>query len=131
MRIKLFIILFIIIMTACKTGNHNEPAKSIPTLESTDSEIWKRDSCGCLGVRTEDMATKIIKENNLLNKSIREFEKHFGSPNHTRYYDSIVIFEYYINSICDNEKIRNGSDRCCIEFLFESNRLKEISCWIE
>ncbi len=117
---------FLCIANACKTDKHNEQVIYTNVSKSMDSEIWKQDFCGCLGIRTPEMAKKIIKENDLVNKSINEFEKYFGVPDNMKTSNGVTIMKYYFNSTCDSNNRLKDTDKSWIEFVFENGRLREV-----
>lgn len=95
---------------------------------------WKKDSCGCLGLRTWRLAKDMLEDYNLLNNSIYEFEKYFGTPNFIKTYntESEKFLGYYYESICDKEKkMIKGADRSWMEFEFLNDTLKGFLLYVE
>ena len=94
---------------------------------------WKRDSCGCLHIRSYRMAKDMLEDYNLLNNTINEFEKYFGTPNFIKTYntENEKFLGYYYESICDKEKkIIEGADCSWLEFQFVNDTLKGFHSYI-
>ncbi len=94
---------------------------------------WKRDSCGCLHIRSYRMAKDMLEDYNLINNTIIEFEKHFGTPNFIETYntENEKYLGYYYESICDKEKrMIKGADRSWMEFQFVNDTLKDFHLYI-
>jgi hypothetical protein len=87
---------------------------------------WKKDSVGCLHLRTLELADSLIIVNNLLSKSTDEFIKVFGISNKKKEYDNKVVLVYYMDSVCKDGLLIKNADKCWVEFIFKNNKLTEI-----
>lgn len=118
----------IFIVNSCNSNNFNNISlDKNDSIESVKNNEWIIDSCGCLGLRSIEMAESLIVEYELLNKSIVDFKKVFGEPNEMQIKNDKVYLVYYFNSMCNaDNKIIDGADRCWMDFVFENNLLIEI-----
>lgn len=90
--------------------------------KSEDSMTWIKDSLGCKGKRTFDLAEKLILENTLKNSSAEKFKTIFGEPNETFRDRSFTTFTYYVTSVCNNDSLQKNSDKCFSVFTFKHNK---------
>lgn len=126
-KFLLLVLMFSSAVSACNIDNGHLLSGEDQRPEPDKAQEWRNDSCGCLGIRSMNLAKMLIEENGLLNKTVEEFVGVFGAPNKKKTVTNTVILLYYSNSICDeNRRLNVGSDRCWIEFVFENNQLKEI-----
>lgn len=120
---------FVLLLLGC-TNKDLETEEKRPFLESKLKQTfnsWKADSLGCQGNRNLGLAQKMIYNNNLLNKTTREFINHFGKPNNMRRVDKFTTLDYYIKSNCVGDSIIvEGSDKCWVQFKFVEDKLEEI-----
>ena len=90
-------------------------------------DIWKRDSCGCLKMRTAQMADSIITNNNLIGKDTLAFIAHMGKYNKKENNIEGFVLVYYIKSICLDGAIDDNADKSWIRFAFNRDgKLKKI-----
>ena len=74
---------------------------------------WKRDSLGCLRLRSLELARTMIEKNDLLGKSTEEFINYFGKPNEITKKDQEAFFVYYIEIRCkDDTFVIEEADKC-------------------
>ena len=81
-------------------------------------DIWKRDSCGCLKMRTTQMADSIITNNGLVAKDTLAFIAHMGKYNKKENNQEGFVLIYYIKSICLDGAIDDNADKSWIRFPF-------------
>lgn len=106
-----------------------EKSNKVIDNENSKNQIinnWKKDSLGCLGLRSLDLAKKIIEDNNLLGCSKENFEDFFGAPNDLIINEEKIALIYYIEARCKNDKLVNGADKCWIQFSFVRNKLSSV-----
>ena len=90
-------------------------------------DVWKRDSCGCLKLRTAQMADSIIINNNLVGRDTLVFIEHMGNYNKKQKKQDGFVLIYYIKSICINNVIDENADNSWIMFDFNHDgKLKGI-----
>lgn len=58
-------------------------------------DVWKRDSCGCLKLRTAQMADSIIINNNLVGRDTLVFIEHMGNYNKKQKKQDGFVLIYY------------------------------------
>ena len=91
-KMGLFNILFattLCTFVSCQTNKSRNSVVHIDSLVSYNTEtkinmyedIWKKDSCGCLKMRTAQMADSIITNNHLIGKDTLAFIAHMGKYN--------------------------------------------------
>ena len=87
----------------------------------TALQIWRDDSCGCNGKRTDDMGNRIIKYFNLVGQPIDSITKYLGNCNRAQ------IF-YYLKTNCNEEyEIRDSSETIVyLELRFEQDGLDAV-----
>ena len=81
-------------------------------------DIWKRDSFGCLKMRTAQMADSIITNNSLVGKDTLAFIAHMGKYNKKENNQEGFVLIYYIKSICLDGAIDDNADKSWIRFPF-------------
>lgn len=113
----------------CIVGCHsinNESSKD--TVENLTTKFktndWIKDSQGCLKLRNEKLAYKLIEENNLKNGAKEDFVKVFGIANKIDSTINNVILIYYFDCICIDNKLNVEGDKCYASFHFNNGRLK-------
>ena len=116
MKLNLFLII-ILFLTGCSKSEKQE------VKPSEDSLIWMKDSLGCMGKRSFELAEKLILENTLENSSTEKFKTVFGKPNETNEDKGFTSFTYYVESICNHDSIQKDSDKCFVVFTFKYNKL--------
>ncbi len=111
--------------------NNNIENIVLDSLEKdSDRQTWIKDSLGCLHLRNLKLCNKLIKRYNLLNRSKKDFTIVFGAPNRIKARQDKCILIYYINSLCYNGMIVDGSDKTYIELYFRQDTLIEIPSFI-
>ena len=91
-------------------------------------KIWKADSLGCLGLRTEEFANLLIDSFELVTKNSQEIIDFLGKPNKIYTDDSIISIRYYTNSYCDINMLTSDKlVHCAMDFYF---RNKKVNSWI-
>lgn len=127
MKNYFLIILLSSAINSCTIDNGHLMREKEQCIRPDNIHDWRIDSCGCLGLRSLELAGSLIEENDLLNKSAEEFESVFGMPNKRKTQNNVIYLVYYLNSVCDdNNQPRKNADRCWVEFVFQDNRLIEI-----
>lgn len=115
--------LFVFLVSCTDSGKSKKQDKlSITQTEVTLNE-WKTDSLGCKRIRTKELAEKLVIENSLEEKTISDFENIFGKPNKSEVVEEAVIFSYYFNAMCRNNKFLDTADYCVAEFRFVQDAL--------
>lgn len=89
------------------------------------SKVWIEDSLGCKHHRNLRLAKKLIIENNLIGISPEKFMEIFGKPNEQFISSLDTYLVYYTETICDEDRLIEKSDKCWIKFDFIENKLKE------
>lgn len=112
-------------MSQEKNVPHYDNLNDCQFKDSNPDNPWKRDSCGCLHMRTYEMAWQMVEDNNLLNCSIKEFVYHFGSPNFIQTSNTRKFLSYYLDSPCTNANKLIAGSRCWITFEFKNDTLTE------
>lgn len=85
---------------------------------------WKKDKEGCLKLRNEKLANKLIIENNLQNGNKKSFTQVFGVANKIEKRNSEVVLIYYFDSVCKEGNIYEKGDKCYANFYFKEDVLK-------
>ncbi len=127
-NVLLISFLFFLLILNCKdikkdkTINKNTCVKCV--------EEWKKDSCGCLKIRSVNLFKNIFTDYDLLNKNRNNIVSLIGNPNeketHLRNGEKFETFYYYINVICINGKPIQDSDKCYVQLNFKNDTLKAI-----
>ena len=137
-KMGLFNILFattLCTFVSCQTNKSRNSVAHIDSLVSYNTEtkinmyedIWKKDSCGCLKMRTAQMADSIITNNHLIGKDTLAFIAHMGKYNKKENNQEGFILIYYINSTCLDGAIDDNADESWIRFSFTNDgKLKNI-----
>ena len=133
--------IYCFILFGCVNTESTDTSERVSMKQNShiqDVNDWKRDSLGCLRLRSLELARDMIEQNNLLDKSTEEFINYFGKPNEInkggrlakRYpfgSQSEIILIYYIETLCENDTfIIEGADKCWVWFNFRENKLKKI-----
>lgn len=85
----------------------------------TNEEIWKRDSCGCLKLRTAYMADSIIVHNQLVGKDTVAFIEHMGKYNEKQKTQDGFAYIYYLGSYCVDNVVDEEADKSWMMFHFD------------
>lgn len=89
---------------------------------TTDEQIWKTDSCGCLKKRNAEMAERIILRYNLIGKDTLVFIEHMGHCNKRSENYEKIIYTYFLEAQClNNSKIDFYADKAWINFEFDKS----------
>lgn len=131
MAINLFMIF---ILCSCQssgdTKNHQQQETTqINEINQQKDTVkinkWKTDSLGCKHIRTPELFNKIFIENKLSSKKSTQFLLLFGKPNKVEKFNDRLVFIYYYNSLCYDNKIKTNSDKSSIRisFNFQGNYL--------
>lgn len=115
-------ILFLLVSCHSQNDTLKEPNETIKTLPLSND--WIRDKNGCLKLRSEKLAYKLISENNLKNGVKEDFIKVFGAANKIDKINNKEVLIYYFDCICINNKLREDGDKCYANFYFEIDKLK-------
>jgi hypothetical protein len=120
--------LLFLLFSCCwqKKNNKNRVEMETPTITEIQNNNWKKDSVGCLRLRTLELADSLIVANNLLGKSTNEFIDIFGKPNEIIEQNHRVLFNYYMMSVCRDDELVEGADKCWVQFDFINDKLVEI-----
>jgi hypothetical protein len=104
---------------------HNDSISTNDTLLQFINE-WKKDSLGCLKLRTKAKAEVILQflKKDTLTKRIVYYN--FGIPNELQHYSNNLILIYYFDCACNNNKLIVKSDKCYAKFYFQNDTFKEI-----
>ena len=84
---------------------------------------WKRDSLGCLKLRTKEKAESIIRILKNANIHVLTMYKNFGSPNEQQIINEKLILIYYFDCVCNNGHLVMKSDKCYAKFYLKSDSL--------
>lgn len=101
----------------CQNSNSN-------VIETND---WKQDSLGCLKKRSKELSESLLKEHNLEQGTLNDFEKIFGKPNKRHEHNKTIIWGYYFDSFCKEGELDTERDFCVAEFYFSSYTLVKVS----
>ncbi|HZY36124.1 MAG TPA: hypothetical protein VFE53_05720, partial [Mucilaginibacter sp.] len=96
---------------------------------SKDSRLTSNraaDTAGCSNFRNKEIATKLVDDNELMNKSREAFLNVFSAPNEAYTTTYGVVLKYYFGTLCNNDKETPYSDKCRANFYFKSNRLTDM-----
>lgn len=85
-------------------NEENNDGMVVPVVVEVQDNNWKKDSVGCLHLRTLELADSLIIANNLLGKPSNEFIIVFGKPNRIVEDNTKKFFVYYIKTFCRNGK---------------------------
>lgn len=116
----------IFIFCSCQpNGNNKNHSKQntdqISAIEQTDTiEIskWKNDSLGCKHIRSPELFDKLFVENKMSSKNGNTFLSFFGKPNKVEKFNDRLVYVYYYNSICYNDKLKVNSDKSSVRISF-------------
>jgi len=109
-----------------KNNDENNDEMKIPIIIKMQDNNWKKDSLGCLCLRTLELADSLIVANKLLEKSISEFIDVFGEPNEVIERNTKKSLIYYMDTFCKDGKLIEDIDKSWVIFDFENNILIEI-----
>jgi hypothetical protein len=92
-------------------------------LSKTFVEDWKKDSLGCMGLRSKHFE-EIDGNKKLIGMSYSSFIKIFGNPNYERTWNYFIL-TYRVSSKCDSlNRIIHGNDKAYYEdFAFKDDIL--------
>ena len=87
-------------------------------------EDWRRDTSGCLNIRSSEKLHYLRECLVLDNKSKSFVLKKLGEPNIIVKDGNKETYRYYYNGLCNNEgQLIESSDYCWIEISFSSNKI--------
>lgn len=116
------LILVALCLLQCKQNSNVGTSKINP--QNSD---WTTDSIGCLGLRTRDLALKMIKQNNLMYNNRVKFINIFKHPNKVEKTKDWEILTYYMGNLCENGHTIPNSDKCYAKFYIKDDRLIDLS----
>ena len=90
-------------------------------------ENWKKDSIGCLNLRTKAGFEYLNAIMILKDKSLSDISVLLGSPNEIEKSDGSTTLIYWYNSICGNNRIIENTDYCWVELFFKKDTLSDVS----
>lgn len=119
-------LVMIFILCSCRPNgnnkNHSQQATvhidAVEQADTLDILKWKSDSLGCKHIRTPELFDKIFIENKMETKNSNEFISLFGNPNKQERFEDRLVFVYYYNCICANDKLKINSDKSSIRVSF-------------
>jgi len=117
--ISVFMLVF---QSSCSSSANKQKAIADTALFSK----WVQDSVGCKQLRNKDLASRLVKDNNLMHDTKERFLEVFQAPNEKTNSEDAEILKYYFNTRCENGKLAPNSDKCYANFYFKSNKLVEI-----
>ena len=129
MAIKVLGIFSLLLLFAC--GQRKEPISSkTPLLKSNNDSLmqysndWKKDSLGCLKLRSKEKGEAII--NFLRRDSItrRLLYEYLGKSNELHKSKDSTILVYYFDCNCNSGYLVHGSDKCYAKFYLKSDVLE-------
>jgi hypothetical protein len=136
---KLLLILFLLsIFSSCshrrtaadtiELGKSTVQYNLSPDLLANDTnrQKWVQDSCGCLRLRTLQLAESLIEEYDVLHRSKDNFISVFGEPNNVKTMQDKAILSYYIESVCYDGLFVESGDKAWIDFEFRNDTLISI-----
>jgi len=114
----------ILLLQSCNSQPNGKVKTNNPTTSNEEvTNDWKKDKVGCLKLRTEQLATTLIKNNQLVNATKERFLKVFGSPNETQDREGKEVLIYYFDTVCVDGKLKQAGDKCYANFYFVGNSL--------
>ena len=125
MGTNLITLLVLVLATSCNLKDDKQKesvAKSVEILSISND--WIKDKDGCLKLRNEKLAYKLIAENNLKNSNKADFLKVFGIANKIDSVKNQEVLIYYFDCVCQNGELYENGDKCYANFYFENGRLK-------
>lgn len=122
-RILIFFLLVFTLSCAYSVKNYDQ----VDTQNSTNQEdviltSWKLDSLGCDGVRSEELAEKLLRTYKLDQQNIKQFINVLGPPNKVDTINNVLYLQYWFDRICQ-ENLGEEADYCLVEFVFISGAL--------
>jgi len=120
------VILFYLLLCCCN-GNETNSNSVYNKVEQTNVVMneWKKDKNGCLKIRNKKLAETLLQKYNLRNRTQSEFLKVFGVANEKKASDNQQILVYYFDSVCNENELVKGGDKCYAQFYFEKDSLKK------
>ena len=122
MGIKSLVGVFVLTSFCCKQVNEHEKIQNNVDLSQVIylndtllkyTDEWKKDSLGCLKLRTKRKAEKIIEMLTRDRIDEKKLYQNLGKPNEIKKTpDGGYVLTYYFDSVCRNGKLVNGSDKC-------------------
>lgn len=125
MAINLLNISLILLLTSCNPqgGEKKEDTNKQATVLSLPND-WQKDKDGCLKLRNEKLANKLISENNLKGSHKIAFLNIFGKANEIDNTNKEEVLIYYFDCVCNSGKLNVKGDKCYAKFHFENGKLK-------
>ncbi len=122
---SIFSVISLLFFISCKSNSIEN--KNLEKINSNQSNLndWKKDSLGCQHLRNSDLIDRLISENSLMGKSQKDFTNVFGKPNEIKISGNQLFLVYFLNSICEEEKLTADSDKTKVRFKFIQNKLIE------
>lgn len=84
-----------------------------------ESDAWKNDINGCVRIRNNKLAEKLVRDNELKGASKSRFMEVFGKPDK----EEKTTLTYYFGAVCNGTKIVAHTDTCFAEFTFKEGKL--------
>ena len=120
MAISLFVLL---IFCSCEPIQSNKKPSEQGLVQNNlerqlngtnDSLKWRQDSLGCMHSRSPVLFDTLFFANKMIDKNKDEFLYFFGKPNKQEKVNDRIIFIYYFDSVCLDNKIVKNSDKSSI-----------------
>jgi len=125
MASNLLAIVMVFLFAGCHSQNNESSKQAGKDIQAKYvPNDWIKDKCGCLKLRNEKLAYKLIHENNLTKGTKDDFLKVFGAANKIDNANNKEVLIYYFDCVCVNNNLKDNGDKCYASFYFEKNKLK-------
>lgn len=132
------LVCFLLLLFSCNnSGNKNVSQVSSTVVLQNDSlkilsNQWMEDSFGCKKIRTIESFESLMYGYSFSGKDKEYILGILGVPNEENKYKDKIRMIYYFNSVCENDKIVEESDKSSIRLTFDSkNRFQGYDTRIE
>ncbi|HAD97191.1 MAG TPA: hypothetical protein DCG19_07270 [Cryomorphaceae bacterium] len=123
MRTPLIYIVLYCLLNGCRTQN---------ILSPIDSKVWKQDSIGCLGQRTNIYYTLLNEDEKFVGKLKSQITDNFGEANLTKQFKEGEMLYYFIKGgpQCEEsfseEDLQNWDVELMYIFINDKNEVEEM-----
>lgn len=126
MKRNTIVLLFVFFAIACSSTKVENQSVSVDDTLDIYLANWRKDSLGCLQLRSKKASYFLIEKMDLIEKTENQVVSILGTPN-TIYCDGEKVrLKYYFGSLCDNGLINDSADFCWVEYVFLKSNGKVI-----
>ncbi|GAA4743700.1 hypothetical protein GCM10023229_23940 [Flavisolibacter ginsenosidimutans] len=126
MAINLFPLLLLSFSFSCTSHQINAVQESAANPQTNDTLVkyvddWKKDSVGCLKLRTREKGETIIrflKKDSVITKAT--LYQNLGTPNEVQENNDNFVLIYYFDCLCKDGSLVKDADKCYAKFYTKS-----------